>query len=43
MNGDSDCILALRLAGASARSRPKRGQGYRWAGLLSFEKCKIRH
>src|SRR5712664_259764 len=36
--GDSDSILALSLAGDIARCRSKRRQGYRWAGLLSFEK-----
>ena len=38
--GDSDSILALSLAGDIARCRPKRRQGHRWAGLLSFEKRK---
>jgi hypothetical protein len=36
--GDSDSILASSLAGEIARSRLKRRQRYRWAGLLSFEK-----
>src|SRR6476661_3126627 len=36
--GDSDSILALSLAGDIARCCLKRRQGYRWAGLLSFEK-----
>jgi hypothetical protein len=40
--GDSDSILALSLAGVIARCRLKRRQGYRWAGLLSFEKRKTR-
>jgi hypothetical protein len=40
--GDSDSILALSLAGDIARYRLKRRQGYRWAGLLSFEKRKLR-
>ena len=40
--GDSDSILALSLAGGIARGRLKRRQVYRWAGLLSFEKRKIR-
>jgi hypothetical protein len=40
--GDSDSILALSLAGDIARCRLKRRQGYRWAGLLSFEKRKTR-
>src|ERR1035437_5809460 len=35
--GDSDSILALSLAGDIARCRPKRRQGYRWAGLLRVE------
>ena len=39
--GDSDSILALSLAGDIVRCRSKRRQGYRWAGLLSFEKRKI--
>ena len=39
--GDSDSILALSLAGGIARCRLKRRQGYRWAGLLSFEKQHI--
>src|SRR5262252_2672862 len=34
----SESILALSLAGDTARSRLKRRQRYRWAGLLSFEK-----
>ena len=34
----SDSILALSLAGDAVRFRSKRRQGYRWAGLLSFEK-----
>ena len=41
-NGDSDSILALSRAGDIARCRLKRRQGYRWAGLLSFEKRKTR-
>jgi len=40
--GDSDSILAPSLAGDIARCRLKRRQGYRWAGLLSFEKRKTR-
>jgi len=40
--GDSDSILALSLAGDIVRCRSKRRQGYRWAGLLSFEKRKTR-
>ena len=39
--GASDSILALSLAGGIARGRLKRRQGYRWAGLLSFEKQQI--
>jgi hypothetical protein len=38
--GDSDSILALSLAGGITRCRLKRRQGYRWAGLLSFENAK---
>src|ERR1700720_3799719 len=38
----SDSILALSLAGETVRFPPKRRQGYRWAGLLSFEKDWIR-
>ena len=38
--GDSDSILALSLAGDIVRCRSKRRQGYRWAGLLSFEKTQ---
>jgi hypothetical protein len=38
--GDSDSILALSLAGDIVRCRLKRRQGYRWAGLLSFEKTQ---
>ena len=38
--GASDSILALSLAGVIARCRLKRRQGYRWAGLLSFEKTE---
>jgi hypothetical protein len=38
--GDSDSILALSLAGGTARCSLKRRQGYRWAGLLSFEKTQ---
>src|SRR5712664_653049 len=38
--GGSGCILALSLAGGIARCRLKRRQGYRWAGLLSFEKTQ---
>ena len=37
-----DSILALSLAGDIARCHSKRRQGYRWAGLLSFEKRKTR-
>jgi hypothetical protein len=40
--GGSDSILALRLAGDSARCHGKRRQGYRWAGLWSLEKRKSR-
>ena len=40
--GDSDSILALSPAGDIARCHSKRRQGYRWAGLLSFEKRKTR-
>jgi hypothetical protein len=40
--GDSDSILAPSLAGDIARCRLKHRQGYRWAGLLSFEKRKTR-
>jgi hypothetical protein len=40
--GDSDSILTLSLAGDIARCHLKRRQGYRWAGLLSFEKRKTR-
>jgi hypothetical protein len=40
--GDSDSILALSLAGGIVSCHLKRRQGYRWAGLLSFEKRKIR-
>ena len=40
--GESDSILALSLAGEIVRFPPKRRQGYRWAGLLSFEKDWIR-
>ncbi len=36
--GSSESILASSLAGVIARCRLKRRQGYRWAGLLSFEK-----
>jgi hypothetical protein len=36
----SESILASSLAGEIARCRLKRRQGYRWAGLLSFEKPK---
>ncbi len=36
--GESDSILAPSLTDGVARRRPKRRQGYRWAGLLSFEK-----
>jgi hypothetical protein len=34
----SESILTSSLAGDTARCRLKRRQGYRWAGLLSFEK-----
>jgi hypothetical protein len=40
--GDGDSLLALSLAGGIARWRLKRRQGYRWAGLLNFEKRKTR-
>jgi hypothetical protein len=36
--GESDSILAPSLAAGVARRQPKRRQGYRWAGRLSFEK-----
>jgi hypothetical protein len=36
--GDSESILASSLADEVARPRLKRRRGYRWAGLLSFEK-----
>ena len=36
--GESESILALSLAAGVVRCQPKRRQGYRWAGLLSFEK-----
>jgi len=36
--GESESILALSLAAGIARGQSKRRQGYRWAGLLSFEK-----
>jgi len=36
--GESESILAPSLTDGVARRRPKRRQGYRWAGLLSFEK-----
>ena len=36
--GESESILAPSLAARIARCEPKRRQGYRWAGLLSFEK-----
>jgi len=36
--GESDSIWTLSLATAAARFQSKRRQGYRWAGLLSFEK-----
>lgn len=35
--GESESILASSLATGIARCRSKRRQGYRWAGLLSFE------
>jgi hypothetical protein len=38
--GNSESILASSLAGGIARSRLKRRQRYRWAGLSSFEKPK---
>ena len=34
----SESNLASSLTDDIARSRLKRSQGYRWAGLLSFEK-----
>ena len=40
--GESESILALSLAAGIARCQSKRRQGYRWAGLLSFEKRLIR-
>jgi hypothetical protein len=40
--GESESILALSLAAGIARCRPKRRQGYQWAGLLSFEKSQTR-
>jgi hypothetical protein len=36
--GESESILAPSLTDGVVRRRPKRRQGYRWAGLLSFEK-----
>jgi hypothetical protein len=36
--GESESILALSLAAGIVRGQSKRRQGYRWAGLLSFEK-----
>ena len=36
--GESESILAPSLAANIARCWSKRRQGYRWAGLLSFEK-----
>jgi len=36
--GGSETILAPSLAAGIARCQLKRRQGYRWAGLLSFEK-----
>jgi hypothetical protein len=36
--GESESILALSLAAGVVRHQSKRRQGYRWAGLLSFEK-----
>jgi hypothetical protein len=36
--GNSESILASSLAGEIAKSRLKRRQRYRWAGLLRFEK-----
>jgi hypothetical protein len=36
--GESGSILALSLVGDALRFRSKRRSGYRWAGLLSFEK-----
>jgi len=38
---ESDSILASSLAGEIARSRLKRRQRYRWAGLLRFEKARL--
>ena len=40
--GESESILAPSLAAGIARGQLKRRQGYRWAGLLSFEKRLIR-
>jgi hypothetical protein len=40
--GESESILAPSLAAGIARGQSKRRQGYRWAGLLSFEKRLIR-
>ena len=40
--GESESILASSLAAGIARGQLKRRQGYRWAGLLSFEKRKTR-
>jgi hypothetical protein len=40
--GESESILALSLAAGIVRGQSKRRQGYRWAGLLSFEKRLIR-
>jgi hypothetical protein len=45
---DGDCgqiqegVFPLSLAGGIARCRLKRRQGYRWAGLLGFEKRKTK-
>jgi hypothetical protein len=36
--GESESILAPSLAGVTVKRQPKRRQGYRWAGRLSFEK-----
>jgi hypothetical protein len=40
--GESESILTLSLAAGAARFPSKRRQGHRWAGLLSFEKDRIR-
>jgi hypothetical protein len=36
--GESESILAPSPAVVAVRRQPKRRQGYRWAGRLSFEK-----